>query len=229
MMKLKDKARLYFGAVNAYDQKQVSSMICPNYIQHNPYVPTGREAFVDFLPTLSEHGSQIHNFRMLEDGNHIIMHHKWTRATPFGGDTMIAFHIVRFDSQGLIAEHWNVIAEEGSATSRGPVAIQGRTDLDVQASANITKKYATHLIGSWIDEGSQIEGLEYLSLQKIFAENDFALAISEGSQNGVHSALYDLIRIEDGAVKEHWNVYQPIPVADLANDNGMFGFVEDRL
>lgn len=89
-------------------------MVEVNYIQHNPNVPSGRAAFISFLPKLKEHGSQIQNIRMLEDGPYIIMHHLWQNAAPFGADEMVAFHIIRFDENGLIAEHWNVAIEKFS-------------------------------------------------------------------------------------------------------------------
>ena len=36
--------------------------------------------------------------------------------------------------------------------------------------------------------------------------------------------FYDLFRVENGKVVEHWDVIQEIPTENLANDNGMFGF-----
>jgi hypothetical protein len=52
-------------------------------------------------------------------------------------------------------------------------------------------------------------------------------SVSEGKVNGVHSVFYDLLRFEGGEVAEHWDVVQPIPTENLANDNGMFGFEQD--
>ena len=107
-MDLKQLARQYFGAVNRYDVETVTKMVHPDYIQHNPFVPTGRDAFVSLLPKLASHNSKIINLRMLQDDDHVIMHHRWENAEPLGGEELAAFHIIRFDSDRRIAEHWNV-------------------------------------------------------------------------------------------------------------------------
>lgn len=49
------------------------------------------------------------------------------------------------------------------------------------------------------------------------------LTVSEGQWNGTTNAFYDLFRMEDGMIVEHWDVIQPVPTEDLANTNGMFG------
>ncbi len=108
-MTLKNKAHAYHRAVSTYDTSAIEAMVHPDYIQHNPHVPTGRAAFLALIPRLRTHKSTIENLRILEDGPHVVMHHLWHNATPFGAETMAAFHILRFDEQGLIAEHWNVI------------------------------------------------------------------------------------------------------------------------
>ena len=43
----------------------------------------------------------------------------------------------------------------------------------------------------------------------------------DGELGGKPTALYDLFRVEDGMIVEHWNTVQEIP-AQMAHDNGMF-------
>lgn len=70
--------------------------------------------------------------------------------------------------------------------------------------------------------------LEYKTVQKVLGEGNFVLAISEaiyGTNGGTDSAIYDLFRIEQGLIVEHWDVIQSIPPRDeWKNDNGKFGF-----
>ena len=53
------------------------------------------------------------------------------------------------------------------------------------------------------------------------AEGNFVLLHSEGQIGGAPHAFFDLFRVEDSRIVEHWDVVQPIP-AEMAHDNGMF-------
>lgn len=66
-------------------------------------------------------------------------------------------------------------------------------------------------------------GVAYHRVHHVFGEGNFALVITEGTRGGEHSALYDLFRLRDGKVVEHWDVVERIPPrAEWQNDNGKF-------
>ena len=49
------------------------------------------------------------------------------------------------------------------------------------------------------------------------------LAVSEGSFGGVPTSYYDLWRVTNGKIAEHWDVMETIAERDTwANDNGKF-------
>lgn len=66
--------------------------------------------------------------------------------------------------------------------------------------------------------------MEYTKLHKVLGEGNFVLTMSEGTfGKGEPTAFYDLFRIEDGLIVEHWDVIAPIPPkAEWKNDNGKF-------
>lgn len=130
MINYKQKAKNYHTAVSEYDVPTIEEMVTESYIQHNPKVPTGRAAFVSLIPQLASFGSKIKNIRMLNDGQYVIMHHQWDNATPFGFDTTAAFHIIRFNEQGFIAEHWNVMTALDAPNTSGRNLIDGETTID---------------------------------------------------------------------------------------------------
>lgn len=59
---------------------------------------------------------------------------------------------------------------------------------------------------------------------KVIGEGNYVLSIAEGKHSGVHSIFYDLVRLENGKIAEHWDVIQAIPTEGLANINTMFNF-----
>lgn len=63
--------------------------------------------------------------------------------------------------------------------------------------------------------------LKLEKLHRVLGEGNFVLAMIEASMNGQPTIIYDLYRMEEGKVAEHWDVIQPIP-NEKANDNGVF-------
>lgn len=68
---------------------------------------------------------------------------------------------------------------------------------------------------------SQNNMFEYHKVHRIFGEGNFVLTQSEGRWNGKPQAFYDLFRVKDGQIVEHWDIIQEIP-AQMAHTNSMF-------
>ena len=67
--------------------------------------------------------------------------------------------------------------------------------------------------------------MKYDNLHKVLGKGNFVLTVSEGYLGGVHTSYYDLFRIENGKIAEHWDVIESIlPEGQRANGNGKFGF-----
>ncbi len=256
-MELKKKAKAFVAAVGSGDIDTIRTLVREDFIQHNPNVPTGREAFIGLNPILQEHGTKAEIIRTLQDGNFVIMHNHWTNAAPFGADDMVAFDILRFDEEGKIAEHWDSLMPNVTETASGRSLLDGPTEianLD-QTEANkalvnefvhkvlighdrdaimdfiSAEKYDQH--NPHVKDGLQglFEAIQSGKLQfdirkahAIFAEGDFVLTVNEGVLNEVPSSFYDLFRIENGRITEHWDVTQDIPTEGMANENTLFNF-----
>ena len=53
--------------------------------------------------------------------------------------------------------------------------------------------------------------------------------VSEGAFGGKQTSFYDLFRLENGKIAEHWDTVETIPPhAQWKNDNGKFGFRQER-
>jgi predicted SnoaL-like aldol condensation-catalyzing enzyme len=65
----------------------------------------------------------------------------------------------------------------------------------------------------------------YDKVHKVLGEGNFVLAVSEGKFAGAQNSFYDLFRIENGKIAEHWDIIETIlPEADRKNTNGKFNF-----
>jgi len=74
-------------------------------------------------------------------------------------------------------------------------------------------------IASVAKEGGQL----YLTPRRFVAEGNFVLVLTEGDLPSGPTALYDLFRVENGKIVEHWDVLTPIPPRDQwKNSNGPF-------
>ncbi len=76
-------------------------------------------------------------------------------------------------------------------------------------------------------EGMAKQGItmEYKTVHKVLGEGNFVLAISEGAFAGKPTSYYDLFRVENEKIVEHWDVMETImPEAEWKNSNGKFNF-----
>jgi predicted SnoaL-like aldol condensation-catalyzing enzyme len=65
--------------------------------------------------------------------------------------------------------------------------------------------------------------LRYDTLHHVVGEGNFVLTMAEGEFGGKPTAFYDLFRVEDGKVVEHWDVLETIPPQEeWQNENGKF-------
>ncbi|MFN3199375.1 MAG: hypothetical protein ACE366_13310 [Bradymonadia bacterium] len=65
--------------------------------------------------------------------------------------------------------------------------------------------------------------MKYTQNHKILGEGHFVLAVSEGEFMGKHVAFYDLFRVDNGKIVEHWDTIEAIPPQSAwKNQNGKF-------
>ncbi|HEY0707008.1 MAG TPA: nuclear transport factor 2 family protein [Polyangia bacterium] len=65
--------------------------------------------------------------------------------------------------------------------------------------------------------------MKYDRIHKVLGQGNFVLTASEGSFGGKHVAFYDLFRVDDGKIVEHWDTIEGIPPrSEWKNQNGKF-------
>ena len=102
-------------------QEAVDKYIGQEYLQHNPTVADGGQAFIDaFAPFLKEHpNSKASIKRVLVDGDLVALHVHSQLNEQDKGEAVV--DIFRFDENGKIVEHWDVIqaVPEKTVSGRG--------------------------------------------------------------------------------------------------------------
>lgn len=71
--------------------------------------------------------------------------------------------------------------------------------------------------------GKQDIQMIYENIHQVLAQGNYVLAVSEGTFGGTPTSYYDLWRIENGKVAEHWDVMETIADKETwQNQNGKF-------
>ena len=64
---------------------------------------------------------------------------------------------------------------------------------------------------------------QYKKCHRILAEGNFVLSVCEGHVNQTPSSFFDLYRLENGMIVEHWDTTESIPPrSEWKNNNGKF-------
>lgn len=76
------------------------------------------------------------------------------------------------------------------------------------------------VLGEWAKQGIT---MKYDKIHKVLGEGNFVLVASEGRLAGKHNAFYDLFRVENEKIAEHWDVIEEIlSKENWKNNNGKF-------
>ncbi len=205
------------------------------YLQHNPLAASGVDAFWSFFGPQVEAGIPLYSLtRVIGQCDLVLTHGTYSNG--------VVFDMLRVEN-GKLVEHWDAGAVGPGPNASGHTAIDGPTTpmnpeltaeteqlvLDftrVVLIAGDTSQAATYLSETLIEHNAQgMDGrsafIEYRQdnaittsqLHHSIADGDFVFTMTEGAINGEPYGFYDLYRVSDGLIVEHWEGRRAVPAS----------------
>lgn len=108
----------YRTAYNGDPRKAVELFVGGEYIQHNPLVGNGKEAFIAYFERMAEDypDKTIQFVRSVADNQLVALH---THQVWPGDEEYVTMDFFRFDAESKIVEHWDTIQKIPAETANG--------------------------------------------------------------------------------------------------------------
>lgn len=249
----KEKAEALITSMETGDKSTIAYINPTNYKQHNLMVADGLEGFGEVLHHAPEGGFKAKVVRSFQDGDYAFTHTVYDFFGPKVGFDVFRFEngqiVEHWDNlidiqpknpSGRTQTDGETSLTDLDKTESNRKVVQNFIDDILFAhKTNFTDyinpaKYIQH--NPAIADGLEGFGaamkyfaenglvMEFEKTHKVLAEGNFVLSMSEGKfGKGEHTAFYDLFRLEDGKIVEHWDVIAPIPPkTEWKNNNGKF-------
>lgn len=249
----KDKVVALLNSFNTGDSDPISYINPEKYIQHNLAVGDGLAGFGEVMQNAPEGGFKANVVRAFEDGSYVFAHTEYDFFGPKAGFDVFRFEdgkIVehwdnlievkapnpsghtQFDGATDITDKDKTEANKKVVKDLLEVVFR-KGEMDKIVSYISPTTYIQHnpMVPDGLDGlGSAMKmmaeqgmTMEYDTIHKVLGEGNFVLAMSEGKLGGQPTAYYDLFRLENGLIVEHWDVIAPVPPkSEWKNENGKF-------
>ena len=237
----KDQIRALLEGIETGDPEAAAVVSTEQYIQHNPQTHEGSEGLAALFKRLSKTSPRVNIVRIFEDGDYVFAHTEYDFSSSKIGFEVFRFEdglvVEHWDNiqerQGPNPSGHTMV--DGPTEATDLARTESNRELvrsfveDVLVNRQLEKlehyidgeRYTQHnprLAGGVAALRSALKptsdkgtAIEYDRIHRVLAEGSFVLSVSEGSLGGAHSAFYDLFRVAEGKIVEHWDTVDAIP------------------
>ena len=222
------------------------------YVQHNPQTHEGSEGLAALFARLSKTNPRVTFVRVFEDGDFAFAHNQYDFSSLRVAFEVFRFEdgqaVEHWDNiqpsqgpnpsgRGMLDGATEITDRDRTEVNRTlvnsfveEVLIQRRLERIGKYIHNELIQHSPEIadgisaLYGYLDatEGGDF-AIQYDKAHKVLAEGNFVLCMSEGTRCGIHSSFYDLFRLVNGKIVEHWDTIEAIaPRSEWKNDNGKF-------
>lgn len=249
------KVKELLKSIETGAQEPVAYINPNKYIQHNQAVADGLAGFGALLQMIPEGTAKVNTVRLFGDGEYVIAHTDYNFFGPKIGIDIFRFEdgliVEHWDNLQEKTEQ----TVSGRSQIDGPTEIKDldKTAENKTLVQNLlrdvflgenpdkitdyisTEQYDQHNPGvadGLAGLGAALQALAEAGTPMIYeknhivlAEGNFVLSVSEGIFLNEKVSFYDIFRIENGKVVEHWDTVEKlIHETEAKNTNGKFNF-----
>lgn len=229
-------------------QEVLDNYMGPTYAQHSTGVRDGKEGFAEFFGDFLKRNPKrdIRVVRSFADGDYVFLH--VYQSLNDGAARWVTTDVFRSDREGRIVEHWDVIEEYREPALGMPDQVLGAFEVhdrdQTERNKAVVRRFLVEAmqnheagaLGRHVAEGVvqhdpaigqgrdawadylRRHDVAYDFVFKVLGSGDHVAAYSQVLADGTAYALFDLFRLEDGAIVEHWDNKEVVPSRmELAN------------
>jgi len=252
-MKKSEQIRALLKSIETGEVDAVAVVNEARYVQHNPHTQEGSEGLAQLFFRLSKTSPRVEIVRAFEDGDFVFAHTEYDFADENIGFEVFRFEngeaVEHWDNlqsrmgpnlSGHTMTDGPTEATDLDRTESNRQTVRAFID-DVLVHRRLERlddyvdrqNYTEHnpqredgfepLLATLGKPTSETPSRDYATIHRVLAEGNFVLSICEGMVGDTHCSFYDLHRIDNGKVVEHWDTVDAIPPRDeWNNDNGKF-------
>jgi len=240
-------------AIETGAAEPVASINAKHYKQHNLAVADGLAGFGALLQQLPKGSAKVNTVRVFQDGNYIFAHTDYNFFGPKIGFDIFRFEDGKIVEHWDNLQETAPPNPSGHTMTDGPTEAKDLDKTaankklvrqfveDILVNGKMDKLAAYFDGDNYIQHNpmipDQLSGLggaleamakqgitmKYDKIHMVLGEGNFVLVVSEGHLGGKHSSFYDLFRVENGKIAEHWDTIEEIPARETwKNENGKF-------